>query len=226
MKSLFSTILASTVVTFFIASSVSEAQIIAKWTFDTSQPTTSGPYNPEIGLGSGSGSHAGAAAYSSPVGDGSAHSFSATAWGVNDYWQFSSSTIGYSSIELEWDQISSSTGPKNFDLSYSTDGSSYTPVLFYSALVNATPNAWSSATYNSSSHYIIDLSIFNDLNNAGNVYFRLTDDTTTSAGGGTVASGGTDRVDNFTIEVVPEPSTIGLIGLAGGALLAFRRRLA
>src|ERR1700742_1621680 len=52
------------------------ASIIADWTFETSQPVTAGPYSPEIGAGSASGSHAGASTYSTPAGNGSAHSYS------------------------------------------------------------------------------------------------------------------------------------------------------
>ncbi|MBN2163076.1 MAG: PEP-CTERM sorting domain-containing protein [Pontiellaceae bacterium] len=37
--------------------------------------------------------------------------------------------------------------------------------------------------------------------------------------------GGTVTFDNAVLDVIPEPSTIGLTGLAGGALLLFRRRL-
>ena len=194
------------------------AQTIAKWTFETSIPSTSGPYSPEIGLGSASGVHSGAAVYSSPAGDGSTHSFSVNTWAVADYWQFSSATTGYSGIELEWDQISSSTGPRDFDLSYSTDGTTYSPIQTYSVIVNSSPNAWSSSTYSGASHYAVDLSAYSALNNAATVYFRLTDDSTVSASGGTVAVAGTDRIDNFTIEVAPEPQAFALIG--GFALLA------
>ncbi len=41
-----------------------QADMIADWTFETSQPATAGPFAPEIGLGSASGLHAGAATYS------------------------------------------------------------------------------------------------------------------------------------------------------------------
>jgi hypothetical protein len=211
-------------IAFSLVPTRSTAQTIAKWTFETSIPTTAGPYSPEVGSGSASGSHAGASVYTSPAGDGSAHSFSATNWAVGDLWQVSSSTAGYSGIQLEWDQISSATGPKNFDLSYSTDGTTYLPILGYSVLANSSPNAWSATTYSAASHYSVDLSAFTDINNAANVFFRLTDNSTTSANGGTTAFGGTDRLDNFTIEVVPEPSSVVLIGLGCAAMLARRRR--
>ena len=223
MKILIPSIIAFAIVASIVPTRLN-AQTIAKWTFETSIPSTSGPYSPETGSGSASGSHSGASIYTSPAGNGSLHSFSATNWAVGDLWQLSSSTVGYSGIQLEWDQISSGTGPKNFDLTYSTDGTTYLPILSYSVLVNASPNTWSTATFSPASHFSVDLSTFTDLNNAASVFFRLTDNSTTSAAGGTTAFGGTDRLDNFTIEVVPEPASVALLGLGCAAVVAFRRR--
>jgi hypothetical protein len=206
--------------------SLSQAQI-AQWTFQTSVPLTAGPFSPELGSGAASGSHAGTTAYSSPAGNGSSHSFSANGWAVNDYWQFQTSTVGFTGIQLEWDQVSSSTGPRDFKLQYSTDGSSFATFgADYTVLVNTSPTAWSSTVAITTTHYISDLSSIPALDNASAVYFRLVDDSTTSAGGGTVASTGTDRVDNFTVEVIPVPepacAAVGAVGLLMWGL--FRRR--
>ena len=65
------------------------------------------------------------------------------------------------------------------------------------------------------------------LNNGSSVYFRLTDVSTTSINGGTVGTGGTDRIDNFTVtaDPVPEPSSVFLIGGLGSlAFILVRRR--
>ena len=200
--------------------------VLADWTFETSQPAAAGPYSPEIGSGSATGVHAGASTYSSPSGNGSAHSFSSTTWAVGDYYQFStSSTTPFNDLTLSFDQTSSNTGPKDFNLSYSTNGTNYTSFTSYSILANASPNApWNATTYSSAYHFSYDLSSVDALNGATTVYFRLTDADTTSANGGTVASGGTDRVDNVVISEVPEPSTYALLALGmAGAFVAFRR---
>jgi len=64
------------------------AQTIADWTFETTIPSAAGPYSPEVGAGSASGSHAlGTTVYSSPAGNGSSHSFSANMWTTGDYFQ-------------------------------------------------------------------------------------------------------------------------------------------
>src|SRR5277367_2253104 len=91
------------------------ADTLADWTFETSLPTTAGPFTPESGLNMGTsqatGSHAGAATYSSPSGNGSTRSFSSTTWAVGDYYQFTTSTVGYSAVQFQFDQTSSNTGP-------------------------------------------------------------------------------------------------------------------
>ncbi|MDB6125108.1 MAG: hypothetical protein JWQ71_4101 [Pedosphaera sp.] len=81
--------------------------------------------------------------------------------------------------------------------------------------------------------FAYDLSSITALDNASSIYFRLIDQATTSISGATVGTGGTDRVDNFTVFTVtpvPEPSTLALLGLGlggglgGGGLLVFRNR--
>jgi len=200
------------------------AQTIASWTFETSVPVTAGPLAPEVGVGSALGFHAGASTYSSPVGDGSAHSFSSTTWATGDYYQFQVSTIGQSGISLSWDQTSSNTGPKDFKLAYSTNGTTFTDVASYAVLANGSPNvAWSSGTYQSAFHLNYSLSAAVD--NQSAVYFRLIDTSTVSANGGVVQAGGTDRVDNFTVAAIPEPPTYALLlGSAGFAGVLLRRR--
>ncbi len=178
---------------------------IAQWTFESSVPTNAGPYSPEIGSGSASGSHVKpSAAYSNPPGNGSGESFSANDWAAGDYWQFAVSTMGYSDITLSWDQYSSGTGPTSFQLAYSTDGLSFTE---FGSAYTVAAGSWTS--YNN-----IDLSVITGLDNQATAYIRLINESS-------VAGSGTDRVDNFTVSgtqsaaAVPEPSTC----LAGALVL-------
>jgi hypothetical protein len=197
----------------------SRASVIANWTFESSVPNTAGPVAAEVGSGFASGSHANAAAvYSNPAGNGSAESFSSDKWAMNDYWQFSVSTIGHTGVKLTWDQTSSNTGPRDFGLFYSWDGVAFTQFANYSVLANASPNpSWNISAESSLYSLSYDLSSIAGLNEAATAYFRLVMVSTTSANGGTVALAGTDRVDNFVVSAtpVPEPSTF-----VAGALLA------
>lgn len=209
----------------------SHADTIANWTFETSLPASAGPLSPEVGSGSALGYHATTSTYSSPTGNGSSHCFSSTAWAVNDYYQFTISTLNYQNLSVSYDQTSSNTGPGQGQLEYSTDnGTSFKPVQsVYPILANASPNvAWTATTYNSAYTHSFDLSTLTDLNNATSVIFRIVDPSTLSANGGTVASGGTDRIDNFLVTgssvVVPEPTSLSLLGGFGLLAAGFARR--
>jgi hypothetical protein len=193
-----------TVASLFLAGAVLpvSAVTISQWTFETSVPATAGDHLAEGGVAPGwaRGSHAGATTYSNPLGNGSAESFSSTVWAVGDYYEFQVSTIGFADISLSWDQTSSATGPRDFRLSYSTDGSTFTPFSDYRVLLNGAPNlAWNSTTGDPDYSFSFDLNTVETIENVASVYFRLIDQSTTSASGGTVGSGGADRVDNFTV---------------------------
>ncbi len=204
-----------------------QAATIATWNFETSQPLTAGPVLAEIGTGTALGHHSNAAvAYSTPAGNGSSHSFSSNTWSVGDYYQFSASTLGDTDVTLSWDQTSSSTGPKDFTLSYSTDGTNFTNFTSYSVAVNGSPNpAWNQSTASSLYTFDADLSSITALDNQAAVYFRLVDKDGTAENGDTVATAGTDRVDNVTMAASPVPlrAAVWLFG-SGFAMLAGLRR--
>jgi len=208
------------------------AQTIAKWTFETSVPAGAPGAGvwltniaAEIGSGTASGFHAGAATYSNPSGNGSAESFSSTTWAIGDLYQFVASTVGYSGTGFTFDQVSSTSGPRDFDLRYSTDGSTFTTFASYIVKSNAAPNpVWNSGTSSSLYTYAFDLSSVTALNNQPTVYFRLVDVSTASAGGGAPSAAGASRLDNVEIAVVPEPSTVSFIVVCGLLRLIFLRR--
>jgi hypothetical protein len=208
---------------------LAKAAIIADWTFETSQPNIPTPgaansssYASEIGINASSsyasGQHADATTvWSSPAGNGSAHSFSSTKWASGDYYQFSVSTVGFVQISVAFDQISSGTGPANFHFEYSTDGGANFSTFADYAITHTTFTV-SSTTFNE------NLSAMTGLDNNAGVVFRLVDANSTSEGGGTVNTTGTSKVDNFIvngISVVPEPpgwgaiSALGLLGICG-----------
>lgn len=211
------------------------AVTVVQWDFenapaDLTNSTTSPVVAASLGVGAAVGVHTSAATdWTTPSGNGSANSLSSNTWGVGDYYQFSFGTLGYGDMALSFDQTSSGTGPRDFTLAYSTNGSSFTNFASYAVLVNGAPNpSWSSSTYNSVFTYTFDLSTLAALDNQASVVVRLIDSSTVAANGGVVASGGTGRIDNFTVMLspVPEASTTAMLlaGLAAVGFLARRRQ--
>ncbi len=212
---------------------------IAQWTFENFASIGGQPagvwltnFAAEVGNGTGTAWHAGIAAYSAVAGNGSVRSLSANNWAVGDLFQFAVSTLGYSGISVAYDQTSSSTGPRRFNLAYSLDGANFTTFAAdYLVLTNSTSTdnsgtglstlPWSSSTPRQSAYsYADNLSSVTALDNASTIYFRVV---CNQAPGG---SGGTDRIDNFTVLAqVPEPSTLALAALGGLlGLVAWQRK--
>ncbi len=213
---------------------------LAKWTFETSVPsltnsTTITGLAAEQGIFSAtsfaSGSHASASTdWSNPQGNGSTESLSVNTWAVNDFFQFQTSTTGYDTIQVSWDQTGSATGPRDFSLQYSTNGTSFTAFSSYTLVENATPNSWSGTPLTGGpTNFSFSLAAVSSLNSITGIYFRLVNTSTTSIGGGAIGATGASRIDNFTVmgtAAVPEPSTyaaiFGAVALVGAAV--HRRR--
>ena len=218
--------------------------ILANWTFETytasATATATGPtLLAEAGLGAGvavaTGVHTSSSAvWSSPSGNGSVKSFSVNNWAVGDYFQFRTSSSGYSGISLSWDQTGSSTGPTNFSLLYSTDsGASFTKFEDYAIVKSATGlinysdsttgNGWSATKTATNTSFSYDFSSITGLDNNSNIVFRLAQLNNITTGTSTVQGAGTGRIDNVIITAsVPEPSSGALLVLGGMALVAIR----
>jgi hypothetical protein len=203
-------------------------EVITSWTFQTAPPDdllnsmTSPVVAADVGTGSASGLHASAETdWTTPAGNGSTDSFSSNNWGVDEYWQFSTSTTGFSDIGLRFDQTSSGTGPKDFQVQFSTDNVTYTPFTTYSSNNNGLSPFWNQNAPVVEDRIEIDLSSISALDNAATVYFRLVNSSTVSVNGGTVAATGTNRVDNFTVyrNFVPTPPPAPELPVAGDLVL-------
>ena len=174
--------------------------------------TTVGNIAADIGSGVATGVHVSASsAWSAPSGNGSPDSWSVNHWAVGDYFQFQVSTLGVAGIQIAWDQNGSATGPRDFVLQYSTNGTNFTQ--FGSAYSLPSPvHTWSNSTFDAACHFTANLSSVTALDNVSSVYFRLVDNSTTSINGGTVGTTGTGRVDNFLVA----RATVTPIQISGG----------
>ncbi len=224
-----------------------KADILANWTFENLATNLS--YAPganigttnffaelgtQAGIAAAVGLHATAATYSDPAGNGSLRSLSANNWSQNDYFQFSVTldliNFAYSGINVSYAQNGSASGPKNYFISYSTDGSSFTK--FGSDYGLASGITWNNTTTGQATLLSDDFSSITALNTASTVFFRVVDDSVTTGGainGGNVGTAGTGRIDDFiinaTVTPVPEPASLALVAVGGAAcLVAFRRR--
>lgn len=217
---------------------LSGQNVLAKWTFQTGSPggfgspgTTPTPSGGFLTANEGSGTATALHASNSSLwfvadGNGSTAGFAATTWSVGDYFQFSTSSTGFSGINVRWDQISSADGPRDFTFSYSLDGSSFT--VLNSFATSDSPN-WNSSTAQSgtATNFSVDLSAVSAVANSGTVYFRLTSSSTTSVAGGAIGGFGYTALDNFTISgaAIPESATftlwMALLSVAG--IMGWRR---
>jgi hypothetical protein len=136
--------------------------------------------------------------YSNPSGNGSLKAVSSNNWAVGDYFQFKASTTGFTGINVTWQQTGSNTGPAQFKLQYSTTAGGASG---YAWVTTGTPAGASAKSFN--------LASITALNNASEIYFRLTQISTVSINAGTVAVAGTSRIDNFSINyAAPLPITL------------------
>lgn len=218
------------------------ATVIQEWTFESSTLPGSGTTvqagtlaGSVYGLGAGaSGVHTSAStAWTSPLGNGSDHSWSATRWAVGDYFEFSLSTSGYGGISLQWDQTSSGTGPRDFKLAFSTDGTIFSDLNAFTVLEQSSANGgtWSASTIRPSYTLTLDLSGISDLDDASDLYFRLINTSTVSSSGGTVGTAGASRIDNFRVSgtelqatPVPEPLPFSCAAATFFAMVVLGRR--
>jgi hypothetical protein len=197
----------------------------AAWYFESGGITGTGSslsgIPAEFGTGTASAFHASPlTTWSSPVGNGSSHSWSADHWAVGDYWQFQISTIGMAPDFITYDQTRSTTGPAQFELSYSTDGVNFSSFPSYTVLTNSTSannsgTGHSTTPWNTSSYQtIFTLTNFpgsiTSIQNAETVYFRVVCDSAPSS------PDGTSQLDNFYIfsQPIPEPSAVSLFAVS------------
>lgn len=218
------------------------AVVIAGWNFESKTywgtaasfaGTSFGTYVAEVGSGSMYGAKPSAptnATWTVPAGNGTVASASAIGWSANNsYWEFEVSTALYKDIAIAFDQVSSSTGPKNWTLQYRIGAGGYNNFAAYNINYNSTGGtvSWSSTVVRTESKYSFDLSSITALNGQSSVFLRLLISGTQQYNPTATApfgTAGSSRIDNIMISgtAVPEPGTAAV--LAAGAAVAVARK--
>jgi hypothetical protein len=104
------------------------------------------------------------------------------------YWQVSFTSTNYQTLSLSFSSRGSNTGPRDWQVQYSTDGASFTDV--------------SSGAYTINTDLVChdySFSLPPDLDNQTTCYLRFLVTSTVSVNGSTVASGGTNGMDNILV---------------------------
>ncbi len=217
------------------------AVLIAGWTFEgktllgtgnsfTGANMSTG-YIAETGSGTMYGVHTVTnSIWTHPAGNGTAVAMSAIGWTANNsFWEFSVSTLGLKDILINFDQVSSSTGPKTWTIQTKVGSGPYTSFASYNLGYNSSggTTSWSATIVRTESQHSFNLSSLSALNNQSSVSVRLLVSGTAQYGTGTTSfpTSGSSRIDNITINAtpVPEPATAAIMA-AGAAVAASRKR--
>ncbi|MCL1817070.1 MAG: CehA/McbA family metallohydrolase, partial [Clostridiales bacterium] len=108
------------------------------------------------------------------------------------YWLFTTSSIDYKNIQISGRIRSSATGPRDFKLQYSCDGSNWNDALDPAITVGNALTIGDNA-----SQFTKTLPL--DAMDSPILYIRLLQASNTSANGGIVASGGTNSINNIIV---------------------------
>lgn len=219
------------------------AQVLTQWNFNGGSSTTvpGGNSSPTASTGVGTASLLGGvtASFASGIVDGGSTDPIVTsppnyAWNIANYApqgtesglrgvQFNVSTVGFQNVEISFDVRKSGSASRYQEVLYTLDGSSFTSI---GLLDGDTANTW----FNGNS---FDLSSIAGANNNANFGFKVV--TVFAPGGsaylpttstGVYGTSGTTRFDMVTVnaEAIPEPATMGVVGLAAAALARRKRK--
>lgn len=112
----------------------------------------------------------------------------------NKYWQVNFQTDGFENIKIDSKQQSSGSGPRDFKIQYSLDGSDWSDVEGTGCTISiGNPDKWEASGY-------ISCEMPADVNNRPNVYIRWTLASDIKANGNSpIVSGGTNTIDDIYI---------------------------
>lgn len=133
----------------------------------------------------------------------------AAAWASttgDSYWELDVNTTGFLDLMLRFDNRSSGAGATSVTIAWAVDNGSFSDVETISLNRNS-----------AFAPYEVDLSSIAAIENHSSVQIRGT--------WGTDGTGPNTRLDNLQLTGIPEPASVVLMGIAGGAMLIRRRRM-
>ncbi|MFT0824437.1 hypothetical protein VSK92_08115 [Bacillus swezeyi] len=168
--------------------------MIAEWNFDNESQTASGGIESNLHQNI---SLAGAnlAGYVLGFGSGS-RAINSNRWNTSgeSYWLIQFTTTGYESLTLSSRQYGSNTGPRDFKVQFSLNGTTWTDV----------PNAAITVGYNWASGYLYETALPEETNHQKLVYIRWlkTSDTSVRADS-SLGTTGSNRIDDIVVYGLP-----------------------
>lgn len=127
------------------------------------------------------------------------------------FWIVPVNTLGYGSLTLSSKQQSSGTGPRDFKVQYSLDGTTWTDIS----------GATITVANNFTNGVLAQIPLPAEANDKAELFIRWINTSTVSVGGGTTAGTGTSRIDEILIQGVPldealDPTATPVINPNGG----------
>ena len=140
-----------------------------------------------------------------PVGAGSSgYAINNSGWDNGNgskYWQINFLTTGYNTIKVSSKQKGSNTGPRDFKIQYKIGDAGTWTDLDGATIITVLNDAFVSGV-------VANVTLPETCNEQTSVYLRWIMTSNISINGGTVASGGTDRIDDIIITGIANGTTI------------------
>ncbi|TVP43518.1 MAG: T9SS C-terminal target domain-containing protein [Mongoliibacter sp.] len=187
-------------ISLVMVQAIAQTEVIAGWTFESEE--VSQRINADLGNANNTGENT---QVITPVninftdyvlGSGGSGTFAKNAnqWqedgDTEKYWQVRVNTLGFENLQISSIQRGSNTGPRDFRIDYSLNGTDWITI----------PGSNITVANNFTSGVVNALAIPAEVSNQEQVFFRWIPTSTINVNGGTIAPTGTNRIDDILIE--------------------------
>lgn len=191
---------------FFYAPYILKSQTVVSWNFSNSLTASGGlEVNNDKVLTSTAGGTLGTTAGNSSVGSCTSPYANVNNWQNGQavkFYQINFVSTGYAGLNLTFDSRASSTGPRDFEVTYSVDALSYHSLGSYAHSSTLSGSSGPTICTNKS----FDLPVICD--NQPNVIIRFVQASNIAVDGSTVVGGGTSGIDNIIVSYSSLPVSL------------------